>query len=127
MDRREHWNDAWTKRNPESVSWYQAEPEPSLGLIRAVTVKGDRVVDVGGGASGLAGALVAAGYSDVTVLDVSAAALATLAQRLGDAAPLVRTVEADVLEHGFEPERSEERRVGKECTSWCRSRWSPYH
>ena len=26
-----------------------------------------------------------------------------------------------------EEERSEERRVGKECTSWCRSRWSPYH
>ena len=25
------------------------------------------------------------------------------------------------------PFRSEERRVGKECTSWCRSRWSPYH
>ena len=25
------------------------------------------------------------------------------------------------------PARSEERRVGKECTSWCRSRWSPYH
>ena len=23
--------------------------------------------------------------------------------------------------------RSEERRVGKECTSWCRSRWSPDH
>ena len=23
--------------------------------------------------------------------------------------------------------RSEDRRVGKECTSWCRSRWSPYH
>src|SRR3546814_15529876 len=25
------------------------------------------------------------------------------------------------------PERSEERRVGKECVSKCRSRWSPYH
>ena len=23
--------------------------------------------------------------------------------------------------------RSEERRVGKECSLWCRSRWSPYH
>ena len=23
--------------------------------------------------------------------------------------------------------RSEERRVGKECWTWCRSRWSPYH
>ena len=27
----------------------------------------------------------------------------------------------------FETERSEERRVGKECRCWCRSRWSPYH
>ena len=27
----------------------------------------------------------------------------------------------------FNETRSEERRVGKECTSWCRSRWSPYH
>src|SRR3546814_10143240 len=25
------------------------------------------------------------------------------------------------------PNRSEERRVGKECVSTCRSRWSPYH
>ena len=29
--------------------------------------------------------------------------------------------------HGDIISRSEERRVGKECTSWCRSRWSPYH
>src|SRR3546814_8864384 len=28
---------------------------------------------------------------------------------------------------GIEPFRSEERRVGKECVSTCRSRWSPYH
>ena len=28
---------------------------------------------------------------------------------------------------GYGDGRSEERRVGKECTSWCRSRWSPYH
>src|SRR3546814_5748898 len=27
----------------------------------------------------------------------------------------------------LEPFRSEERRVGKECVSTCRSRWSPYH
>src|SRR3546814_5518639 len=27
----------------------------------------------------------------------------------------------------FEQPRSEERRVGKECVSTCRSRWSPYH
>ena len=35
--------------------------------------------------------------------------------------PVVRQVAVAALG------RSEERRVGKECTSWCRSRWSPYH
>ena len=36
---------------------------------------------------------------------------------------------ADLIERqtGQKFHRSEERRVGKECTSWCRSRWSPYH
>ena len=36
----------------------------------------------------------------------------------------------DVREHVNliqEVMRSEERRVGKECLCWCRSRWSPYH
>src|SRR3546814_6531921 len=33
---------------------------------------------------------------------------------------------ADHSRHDHE-ERSEERRVGKECVSTCRSRWSPYH
>src|SRR3546814_12282983 len=32
-----------------------------------------------------------------------------------------------VLDLPFLPIRSEERRVGKECVSTCRSRWSPYH
>src|SRR3546814_12701358 len=29
--------------------------------------------------------------------------------------------------YSMDKERSEERRVGKECVSTCRSRWSPYH
>src|SRR3546814_3402466 len=33
----------------------------------------------------------------------------------------------DVVKSGGEWIRSEERRVGKECVSTCRSRWSPYH
>src|SRR3546814_11707332 len=39
---------------------------------------------------------------------------------------LVGFVQHDGLEAG-KVERSEERRVGKECVSTCRSRWSPYH
>src|SRR3546814_14446123 len=42
---------------------------------------------------------------------------------------------ASIEKAGFKPgddvvlalDRSEERRVGKECVSTCRSRWSPYH
>src|SRR3546814_16633704 len=33
----------------------------------------------------------------------------------------------DMLTKGMTEERSEERRVGKECVSTCRSRWAPYH
>src|SRR3546814_6518648 len=32
-----------------------------------------------------------------------------------------------ILSSDFVARRSEERRVGKECVSTCRSRWSPYH
>jgi hypothetical protein len=101
VDRRTHWNDAWTSRSPEEVSWYQSEPEPSLGLVTAVSKADDAVIDVGGGASTLAGALLAEGYSKVTVLDVSAAALDALRTGLFDSKARVRTIEADVLEHRF--------------------------
>src|SRR3546814_18232070 len=49
----------------------------------------------------------------------------------GVAAPRQAAAQAQAV-GGFRPvvahqERSEERRVGKECVSTCRSRWSPYH
>ena len=37
------------------------------------------------------------------------------------------TPKVDVRGGVFDGDRSEERRVGKECTEQCRSRWSPYH
>src|SRR3546814_5181532 len=43
----------------------------------------------------------------------------------GDEAGMVGAYNACVDEEGRA--RSEERRVGKECVSTCRSRWSPYH
>src|SRR3546814_7983501 len=36
-------------------------------------------------------------------------------------------INASILPHFHRRRRSEERRVGKECVSTCRSRWSPYH
>ena len=37
------------------------------------------------------------------------------------------TVDALIKDGAVGARRSEERRVGKECTATCRSRWSPYH
>src|SRR3546814_12697249 len=47
----------------------------------------------------------------------------------GDAKSLGMTgcTSADLLISGISLVRSEERRVGKECVSTCRSRWAPYH
>ena len=60
------------------------------------------IVDVGGGASLLVDELLARGYTDVSVLDVSSTALELARHRLGDAAP-VRWLREDIL--SWQPER----------------------
>jgi SAM-dependent methyltransferase len=55
------------------------------------------IIDVGAGASTLVDDLLAAGYGNVTLLDISAAALSAARMRLGQRSPDVRWIEADVL------------------------------
>lgn len=98
MDRREHWNEVYLKKGAEGVSWYQPEPTVSYALIRqAASVRTERIFDIGGGASTLVDTLLRDEYSNVTVLDLSAAALAAAKDRLGAQSNLVRWMEADVL------------------------------
>src|SRR3546814_13516451 len=47
--------------------------------------------------------------------------------RMKTLAKVVLAATAALALPAFAQERSEERRVGKECVSTCRSRWSPYH
>jgi len=92
-----------TKQSTE-VSWFQPVPEKSLELIRATGVgHSDAILDAGGGASTLVDNLLADGFRDVSVLDISARALAESQRRLGDRAADVRWIETDVTR--FEPER----------------------
>lgn len=100
-DRARHWDSAYAAGG--SVSWYQKVPHVSVGLIESLGVPHDApVLDVGGGASTLADQLVARGFADVSVLDVSAAALDEGRRRLGDAAP-VHWLHEDILV--WQPER----------------------
>jgi len=99
--RRGHWERVYQAKLPTELSWCQADPAVSFRLIgRAGVGRLEPILDVGGGASVLADCLVAAGYGDVTVLDISAAALAIVRKRLGQAAG---TITADVTR--FEPAR----------------------
>lgn len=59
-------------------------------------LKDASIIDVGGGASTLVDDLLSHGYSSLTVLDLSAAALAAARKRLGSKADLVRWIEADI-------------------------------
>ena len=76
MARAEHWDEAYSARGVDGVSWYQAAPAVSLQLVEALGVSPEAaVIDAGGGGSFLADELVARGFTDVTVLDISAKAL----------------------------------------------------
>jgi len=96
-DRQAHWQNVYKTRGEREVSWSQPSPEPSLGLIeRFAPGTGDSIVDIGGGASRLVDALRERGYGNVTVLDLSEAALLSAKARLGAEAGSVQWVAADV-------------------------------
>lgn len=98
MSRKTHWEDVYTSRAPESVSWYQPRASRSLELVgKAGIGRSGRIIDVGAGASVLVSDLLDAGYRDLTVLDISAAALDRARARLGARAGDVSWVEADVV------------------------------
>lgn len=96
-DRRAHWEQIYTSKPPQEVSWYQAEPRVSLDLIGASGAAPDAsLIDVGGGASTLVDHLLGSGYVHIAVLDISARALALARRRLGSAADSVEWYEADI-------------------------------
>ncbi|MEQ8816842.1 MAG: class I SAM-dependent methyltransferase [Thalassobaculum sp.] len=99
------WDDTYAARADNEVSWYQALPERSLAMIQAaVPGSSAGIVDVGGGASRLVDGLLAEGYADVSVLDVSTVALERSKARLGALAERVSWIVADVTV--WRPERA---------------------
>lgn len=97
MNRKEHWNEIYETKAADDVSWYQRSPVVSLNLIQTSGVHPSTgVIDVGGGTSSLAEHLLEAGYSNLAVLDISAAALAQARHRMGANAAKIEWIEADI-------------------------------
>lgn len=100
----EHWDRTFAGVADDEHSWFQREPTTSRRLLLAADPDRGAVVDVGAGTSRLAEWLLDTGWSDVTVLDISAEALRDLRARLSDRADDVAFVLADVLD--WQPERT---------------------
>ncbi len=99
MQPKQHWEEVYTTKSTEAVSWFQPHAALSLDLIRATGLDRDAaIIDVGGGASTLVDDLLADGYNDLTVLDLSIHALEAARERLGKDESLVRWIEADITE-----------------------------
>lgn len=96
MTGRIHWDAAFAQ-GEDTRSWFQAEPARSLALIaRAGADPALPLLDAGGGASRLVDALLARGFAEVTVADISPGAMALARERLGAAADRVAWIEADL-------------------------------
>ncbi len=99
MERKSHWEEVYQSKDPQEVSWYQPHSERSLQLIREQAPDdATAIIDVGGGASTLVDDLLAAGYRELAVLDLSGVALQRTQERLGTSACAIQWIEADVLE-----------------------------
>ncbi len=94
---KEHWDAIYTMKPADTVSWFQLHAQLSLDLIKAAVFGKDAaIIDVGGGASTLVDDLLAEGYRDLTVLDLSTTALQAARRRLGAQESMVRWMEADI-------------------------------
>jgi ubiquinone/menaquinone biosynthesis C-methylase UbiE len=98
-DTRAHWDRIYETRPAEQVSWYRPHLETSLALIeRAIPGPDASIIDVGGGESTLVDDLIARGFRNVSVLDISEAAIAATRKRLGKRADRVHWISGDVTQ-----------------------------
>lgn len=96
LDRKAHWENIYQTKKLEEVSWFEPTPKTSLYFFEQFDVaKTAKIIDIGGGDSFLVDHLLDMGYRDITVLDISAAAIARAQQRLGERAKNVKWIVED--------------------------------
>ena len=103
-DTKLHWENIYTEKLAEEVSWYQQEPTVSLEIIQDLSDKNARIIDIGGGLSVLIDHLLKAGYTNLALLDISGKAIRDVKKRLSHQASKVEWFERDITE--FAPPHS---------------------
>ena len=102
--KKEHWENIYSTKGMQEVSWFQQVPETSLALIQKVApAKDAAIIDVGGGDGFLADNLLELGYTNITVLDISENAINRAKARIGKLAEKVKWIVSDITK--FVPEQ----------------------
>ena len=102
FDRKKHWEQIHQSKELKEVSWFQPTPETSLDFFKQFNVPTTaKVIDIGGGGSLLVDHLLELGYRDISVLDISAAAIERAKKRLGASANKVKWIVIDAA--NFKP------------------------
>jgi len=102
-EKKQHWETVFSTKQETEVSWYQTKPTTSIQFIQACKVsKAARIIDVGGGDSYLIDHLLELGYTNLTLLDISSAAIERAKSRLGEEGKNVTFVVSDSLHFNSE-------------------------
>ena len=105
FDRKSHWEKIYTTKTLEEVSWHQPVPTTSLQFFTENNIPLDaKIIDIGGGDSFLVDNLLELGYTNLSVSDISAAAIDRAKVRLGEKASKVTWIISDVTD--FKPTES---------------------
>jgi trans-aconitate methyltransferase len=98
-DLRKHWENIYSNKKSNEVSWTQEIPKTSLDFLHSFNLtKDSSIIDIGGGESRLVDHLLAEGFTDVTVLDISEQALLKVKERLGVKAVQVKWIVSEITE-----------------------------
>jgi ubiquinone/menaquinone biosynthesis C-methylase UbiE len=96
------WDNVYRAKSEKEVSWYQETPAKSLELIDEMGLApNDSIIDIGGGDSHLVDHLIAKGFKNLSVLDISSTALEKARVRLGGNSKLVKFIASDITK--FDP------------------------
>ena len=99
MSQKEHWENVFATKQETEVSWYQKSPKTFLDFISKLNLSKDaKIIDIGGGDSYLVDALLKQGFTNITLLDISAKAIERIKDRLGAKADLVTFIVSDILD-----------------------------
>lgn len=97
FNQKSHWENIYKTKSVKDMSWYEPHLNKSLDFILELGLSKDsKIIDIGGGASTLPDDLLANGFKNITVLDISEEALKVSKDRLADKANSINWLEADV-------------------------------